>query len=279
MYFERDARGETLDELRGVLGRVERHGGVFRGWVEAGGGINPEWVRETGRVGRELGRVMRRGARRVWEAGREEGGRCLGGEVVGRVVRRVRAERRGERAVWQDGERGRNGKGRERRGSLERVVPECNAVGRFERIGGEDVGFVCDFCDGYLVWGNLADVPSERKVEGPEVDGYPNWAAVGRRSRVEEGEDGEKAVVFAPLVIANHVPPKHGEWTSRIICPYCEEYTYIDSADDGDGETKWPTDQEGFETVQAFQEHLQWTHTALPKPALPFAVDGKCAVM
>jgi hypothetical protein len=130
-----------------------------------------------------------------------------------------------------------------------------------------------------LVWENLAEVPGERRVEGGTVDGYPNWAAAGRRSRVEEGEEEEKVVVFAPLAIANHVPPRYGEWVSRVICPYCEEYTYIDAGDDGDGERRWVTDQAGFETMEAFQEHLQWTHTALPKPVLPLVSDGKCAVM
>ncbi|KAH8909002.1 hypothetical protein BR93DRAFT_994653 [Coniochaeta sp. PMI_546] len=284
-YLEHDARGETLAELRGLARRFEEHGGLFREWVRMGGPVNPLWVRETVGLGRELRRAMCRAAGRVWWGGREgseEPGRCLGGEVVGRALRRER-ERRREGARWEEEEEGRlkggDGRGRERRGSLEAVVPECNSVGRFERLGEEDVAFVCDYCDGFLVWGNLAEVPAGRRVEGATVEGYPNWAAAGRRRRVEEGEEEEKVVVYAPLAIANHVPPKHGEWMSRVICPYCEEYTYIDAGDDGDGERRWVTDQGGFETVEAFQEHLQWTHTALPKPALPFVSDAKCAVM
>jgi hypothetical protein len=131
-----------------------------------------------------------------------------------------------------------------------------------------------------LVWKGIGAVPSCRRVEGREVDGYPNWAAVGRRSKIEDdGGEEEKVVVFAPLVIANHVPPRHGEWMARVLCSYCEEYTYIDQGDEGGAERKWVTDQDGFESVDAFQEHLQWTHTALPRPAIPFVRDGKCVVM
>lgn len=291
MYFEHDTRPETLSELRGLAERFGAHEWMFMEWMRAGGPVNPLWVRETKGLGRELRRGMCRGARRVWEgnrAGSEEGGRCLGGEVVWRAVRRERETQKGERgsgrAKWLDDERGLSagdgkGKARERRGSLEAVVPDCNSVGRFERLGEEDVAFVCGYCDGFLVWENLAKVPSERRAEGGMADGYSNWAATGRRCEVREGEEEEKLVVFAPLAIANHVPPRHGEWMSRVICPYCEEYTYIDSGDDGDGERRWVTEQGGFETMEAFQEHLQWSHTAIPKPALPFVSDGKCVLM
>lgn len=289
MYFEGDARPETIGEMRALAERFEALEGTFRGWVTAGGPVNPVWVRETKGLGRELRRAMCRAARRVWEGNRlasEVGGRCLGGELVWRAVRRER-EGRGEggvegRARWLDGGGDRKGKGREGRGSLEAVVPECNSVGKFERLGDGDVAFVCDYCDGFLVWKNLAEVPSARTVGGATVDGYPNWAATGRRSRVGEGEEEEQVVVFAPLAVANHVPPRHGEWMSRIICPYCEEYTYIDAGDDGDGERRWTAEQGGFETLEAFQQHLQWSHSAIPRPALPalpFASDGKCAVM
>ncbi|KAK3402963.1 hypothetical protein B0T20DRAFT_343201 [Sordaria brevicollis] len=51
---------------------------------------------------------------------------------------------------------------RGRRLSLEDLVPCCNAVGRFERIGEHDVAFVCDFCDGFIVWPDLQRMPSTR---------------------------------------------------------------------------------------------------------------------
>jgi hypothetical protein len=297
MYFELDTGGQTLGELRVLVVKFRTHEGLFGDWVRAGGPINPLWVRETRVLGRELGRAMRRGARRIWEGTRlatEDGaGRCLGGEVVWTAVRREREEVKGDRGLeergmarWLDEGMGvtdakGKGKGREgqRRGSLEAVVPECNSVGRFERLGDEDVAFVCDYCDGSLMWTNLADVPTQRSLAGSLVEGYPNWAATGRKVRVRDGEEEAKTVVFAPLAIGNHVPPKFGDWMSRLICPYCEAYTYIDAGDDGGGERKWVTEQGGFETMAAFQEHLQWSHTALPKPALPFSSEGKCAVM
>ncbi|KAK3351554.1 hypothetical protein B0H65DRAFT_125177 [Neurospora tetraspora] len=51
---------------------------------------------------------------------------------------------------------------RGRRLSLEDLVPCCNAVGRFERFGEHDVAFVCDFCDGFIVWPDLQRMPSTR---------------------------------------------------------------------------------------------------------------------
>lgn len=143
-------------------------------------------------------------------------------------------------------------------------------------MGETDIAFVCDFCDGFLVWPDLRSIPTERKQPGSLTEaGYPNWAAAGRGLAEEEAEE-EKSVVFAPLAIANHLPPKSGEWMSRIICPFCEEYTYIDQGD-GDGERKWEQPEGGFESVEAFREHLAWTHTALPRPPLPTL--EKCEVM
>ncbi|KAB5575613.1 hypothetical protein GE09DRAFT_1092696 [Coniochaeta sp. 2T2.1] len=239
---------------------------------------------------------MRRAARRVWMGNRvggsEEGvgGRCLGAEIVHRAWKGRKKDagtetkwREGEIAGWRQEEERRKGKGivrqRERRGSLEGVVPVCNSVGRFERLGSEDMAFVCDYCDGFMVWPNLAEVPDERSRPGSlTAEGYPNWAARGRRCTVKEEEEETKDVVFAPLAIANHVPPRHGEWMSRIVCPYCEEYTYIDSGDDGDGERKWTPEQEGFESVERFGEHLAWSHSAMAKPGIP-GLGDKCAVM
>lgn len=280
LYYENDTRAESLQELGALARRFESHAGVFKEWLRCGGRIEAAWARETVGLGRELGRAMRRAARRVFvgeEEGTESGGRCLGAWVVGRAVRRVREGREEEdqgRAVWQrEEEEGR------RRGSLESVVPDCNAVGKFERMDLEtgDVAFVCDYCDGFIVWPDLESVPSCRSAVGTTTTGgWPNWKALGRSKA--DGE--EKEVVFGPLAIANHMPPRPGEWMARLICEYCEEYTYIDQGD-GDGERKWMQDEGGFTSLTAFQEHLLWTHTALPRPALPLPSmgDGKCVVM
>jgi hypothetical protein len=168
---------------------------------------------------------------------------------------------------------------------LEELVPSCNAVGRFQllRVEGEslhDAAFVCDFCEGYIVWPDLRDMPSERTPLPPTaVTGYPHWQAKGISA--ETGE--EKMVVFAPLAIANHMPPEPGEWQAGLLCPYCEEDTYLDEGEDS-SEVKYVQDEGGFADLEAFREHLAWYHTALPVPpisslasALPSA--SNCRVM
>jgi hypothetical protein len=178
---------------------------------------------------------------------------------------------------------------RRRRGSLEELVPSCNAVGRFQLIRGgdgdesssHDAAFVCDFCDGYIVWPDLRRMPSERMPLAPTaVTGYPHWQAKGESAAT--GED--KTVVFAPLAIANHMPPEPGEWQAGLICPYCEEDTYLDEGEDS-SELRYVQDEKGFPDLEAFREHLEWYHTAMPVPpisalasALPSAASN-CRVM
>ncbi|KAK4241258.1 hypothetical protein C8A03DRAFT_30603 [Achaetomium macrosporum] len=156
--------------------------------------------------------------------------------------------------------------GSKRRGSLEELVPRCNAVGRFQRLegGSQDAAFVCDFCDGYIVWPDLRSMPSERMPLPPTaVSGYPHWQANGISA--ETGE--EKTVVFAPLAIANHMPPEPGDWQAALMCPYCEEDTYLDEGEDS-SELKYVQDEKGFPDLEAFRAHLEWYHTAMPVPPL-----------
>jgi hypothetical protein len=175
---------------------------------------------------------------------------------------------------------------REGRGSLEALVPSCNAVGRFRLLGGEedasrDAAFVCDFCEGYIVWPDLSAMPAARSPLPPTaVTGYPHWQAKG--VSVETGED--KTVVFAPLAIANHMPPEPGDWQAALMCPYCDEDTYVDEGEDS-SELKYVQDEGGFPDLEAFRQHLEWYHTALPVPpisslaaALPSAASN-CRVM
>lgn len=150
-----------------------------------------------------------------------------------------------------------------RRLSLEDLAPDCNAIGNFERLGERDIAFVCDYCDGHIVWEDTQKMPSAR-TSATQHNGteYPNWQAPATSMSTAE----DKTIVFAPVVIANHLAPPSGEWESRILCPYCEDYTYFDQ---GDGEdTKYAQDEGGFTNLRAFQEHLQWYHTALPVPSL-----------
>ncbi|CAK7215746.1 hypothetical protein SCUCBS95973_002582 [Sporothrix curviconia] len=46
--------------------------------------------------------------------------------------------------------------------SLEDLVPFCNAVGTFERFGDRDIAFICDYCDGHIVWEDIQRLPTTR---------------------------------------------------------------------------------------------------------------------
>lgn len=166
--------------------------------------------------------------------------------------------------------------GVDRRVSLEELVPACNAVGKFERLGEHDVAFVCDFCDGFIVWEDLQSMPSVRTPlsssteDADPASGYPNWQATGRSATADE----EKTVAFAPLVIANHLPPEPRDWQARIRCPYCDDYEYYAQGDDEVERLRYVQDDGGFDDLATFQEHLEWEHTAVAKPALAAAASA-----
>ncbi|CAK7264535.1 hypothetical protein SEPCBS119000_001046 [Sporothrix epigloea] len=46
--------------------------------------------------------------------------------------------------------------------SLEDLVPYCNAVGSFERFGDRDIAFICDYCDGHIIWKDVQRLPTTR---------------------------------------------------------------------------------------------------------------------
>ncbi|CAK7268015.1 hypothetical protein SEPCBS57363_002887 [Sporothrix epigloea] len=46
--------------------------------------------------------------------------------------------------------------------SLEDLVPYCNAVGTFERFGDRDIAFICDYCDGHIIWEDIQRLPTTR---------------------------------------------------------------------------------------------------------------------
>lgn len=162
-----------------------------------------------------------------------------------------------------------------RRMSLEELIPDCNAVGKFERLGKTDIAFICDFCDGHILWEDIQAMPSTRTVRFTAPDApYPNWQASARSK--ENGE--EKSVVFAPLVIANHLPPVSGDWQARLWCPFCDDYTYYAQGDNEFEQTRYVQDDAGFPDLQSFQEHLEWQHTAMALPSLPKATKS-CIIM
>ena len=139
----------------------------------------------------------------------------------------------------------------------------CKSVGNFERFGQQDIAFVCDFCDGYMIWEDLDNVPTVRTAQDAATSpispvsptsGNPYWQATGAtRSTLQD-----KQVIFAPVVVANHMAPPVGEWQSKLICPFCEEEG-DKPLDEDDEEDTWKADQ-GFEDVEALREHLEWRH-------------------
>jgi hypothetical protein len=275
-----------LRELQDLSERFTAHTDTFKDWLRTGGPINPLWMRDTISLRKDLHRTQCRAARRIYVSDQAatsstDAVRCLGAVIVNRALRRVR-EQRNHQPAWQqtaaDVEPPPKGKERSRRGSLETIIPVCNTIGHFERLGETDLAFICDFCDGFLVWPNLQSLPAERKFPGSlTLEGYPSWAASGLSYREKE----EKDVVFAPLAIANHLPLRKGEWIARTVCPFCEEYTYFDQGD-GDGERRLGTDGERIEGVEELAAHLGWTHTALPRPdsiGLAGLGKGDCEVM
>lgn len=221
--------------------------------------------------------------------------------------------------------------------TLEDLVPYCNVVGAFERFGDRDIAFICDFCDGHVVWEDVQRLPTTRippaaissttaplsssststsylpftapkptpslppttplptfRRPSPQLsstpqstsssllsppddesgeDDYPRWQAT---TVAVSDASNPRTVVFAPLAIANHLPPMTGDWEARLWCPYCDEYLYYDSAE-GD-QTKYAQDEHGFPSLADFQLHLEWHHTALPIPALP-AASNNCVLM
>ncbi|KAJ0334566.1 hypothetical protein COL5a_000627 [Colletotrichum fioriniae] len=107
--------------------------------------------------------------------------------------------------------------------------------------------------------------------------GMPNWQATGFTA---DKRREEKTVIFAPLAIANHMAPYQGDWVARLLCPFCDEAPYTEAGGDSDDEMRNTQDESGFEDLQAFQEHLEWQHTAASIPAVPLPKAAKdCVVM
>jgi hypothetical protein len=148
----------------------------------------------------------------------------------------------------------------------------CNSVGKFERFGEGDIAFVCDYCDGYMVWEDLESMPSVRTVDEaialrsnrtsviagtPMTSGpaplFLRRSSTGLTSQQQQqpptpppagiahwqatgftaSTHEEKSVVFAPLAIANHLAPENGEWQSRLLCPFCDDDYAIAQGQEG----------------------------------------------
>ncbi|KND93713.1 hypothetical protein TOPH_01475 [Tolypocladium ophioglossoides CBS 100239] len=255
---------ESIEELRALRARFYAHVQGLKDWSRSGGPINPIWVRDTHALQKDLHRSQCRAARRIFTSDQESSKRCLGAFLVCRLQRQGLSSRR------------RNGgaaEGDYQRSQLEELGM-CTKIGGFERFGDEDIAFICDFCDGHLVWEDLESVPTSRT--SPEATNSPasllsptttnpQWQATGTTLSGLR----EKPVVFAPLAVANHIAPLHGDWQAGLLCPFCEGEAQQPQDEDDDGEPYHPDNE--FDDVAALQEHLEWQHTPT---ALPVALSA-----
>jgi hypothetical protein len=188
--------------------------------------------------------------------------------------------------VWNNSEIGYSERDYQRRYTEELLA--CKHIGGFERFGDQDIAFVCDFCDGHLVWEDLESVPTVRTAQelaaspispvSPST-GNPYWQATA--TTLSTGQRRE--VVFAPVAIANHIPPLPADWQARVLCPYCEEES-AQPRDKDDEEDVYRPETE-FEDLAALQEHLEWQHSgrriqdSIPAVSIPTSSNSNCQIM
>ncbi|KAI1489447.1 hypothetical protein F5X96DRAFT_641082 [Biscogniauxia mediterranea] len=343
-YYENDRNSESLEDLRALCTRFEMHSQTFKEWARAGGPINASWAQDTLALKRDLHRAQCRAARRIYDdAGQATLSmrtRCLGAQQVFRVQQQLASPGGGGGGGFDSATLSRTtsnktatpsakdqlGPVQFHYGSLEELAA-CNAMGKFERFGEQDIAFVCDFCDGYLVWEDLREMPSHPTVPPPlrrrsttasspkptDSDLYSpdsnassnsnssssssttdsnttNWQATG----FALSDGAEKSIVFAPVAIANHLPPDPTPaapvgagflsvpgipedtqwWQSRLLCPLCDEYYYEEQGEADMERVRYAQDERGFASVAALREHLEWSHAPLLAPSA-----GGCAVM
>lgn len=158
----------------------------------------------------------------------------------------------------------------------------CNSIGSFKRFGDRDIAFVCDFCDGHIVWEDIESIPSIRTFQedaaspiltlSPTTDN-PHWQATGFTLSAHE----QKQVVFAPVAVANHIAPQHRDWMAGMLCPYCE-HDSTEPQEEYDEEDAYRPDL-GYDDMASFQEHLEWQHTITAPTSSAPATSDNCHVM
>ncbi|KAK0383465.1 hypothetical protein NLU13_9376 [Sarocladium strictum] len=285
--YEFDRRHQSLEELRLMRRKFGYHVENLREWSKAGGAIDPVWTRHLHVLQKELHRTQCRAARRVYNSGQEYSTRCLGAYIVHRTQRA-----RSRRGRGRDSEANKPGEGertseaaaiddaeRSRRYLAELVA--CNRVGSFQRFGEQDIAFVCDFCDGHIVWEDLDRMPNARTAQAAQsppprdsrAHSSPEWQATGQTRSTSE----DKQVVFAPVAIANHCAPPLNEWQAKLLCPYCE----VDAQqpqDQDDDEDAWKPERE-FDDLEGLQEHLEWHHGGTTVGSTVAGGGAACLIM
>jgi len=267
IYYENDRTHDSLQELCLLRDRFQAHASSLREWSRSGGPIDPVWTRDTHQLQRDLHRAQCRAASRIFTSGQEGSARCLGAFLVYRKQR-----------VWSSRQVAGVEEGEYQKRYLEELRT-CNRIGTFQRFGEADIAFVCDYCDGHLLWDDLEKMPSVRTAQENALwpttpispsTGDPQWQATGFSHSKHE----EKQVVFAPVAIANHMSPHPGDWRARLMCPFCEDEAAV-PRDKDDEEDMWRPEGT-FDDIVAFEEHLLWQHTT-QKSSIP-STDN-CAVM
>ncbi|KAI8625407.1 hypothetical protein F5Y19DRAFT_270078 [Xylariaceae sp. FL1651] len=182
-YYENDRNGDSLDELHELCARFEPLAQNLKAWVRAGGPIEPEWARETRWLRRELHRAQCRAVRRIHDdlettATRP---RCLGALLVWRSQQQQAQQTHQPQLQSQHHLQG--GAPTTTQPSIPNgEILACNSTGVFQRLGpgNRDIAFVCDFCDGFLVWEDLRSMPSTRqRAVSSAASMVENWAATG----------------------------------------------------------------------------------------------------
>ncbi|QPG96383.1 hypothetical protein C2857_004036 [Epichloe festucae Fl1] len=262
--YEHDRKYATIRELSYIRSQYVAHVQLLKDWSRSGGPINPVWVRETHSLQQELHRAQCRAAGRIFTSLHESSQRCLGAFLVRRAQRNIAAKPIHDMTEKMVEKR-----------QLEELGA-CTRIGSFDRFE-EDVVFICDFCDGHLIWNDLENIPTERtppyRPTGQLND--PHWQATGATSSGPE----EKHVVFAPVAIANHIALRHGDWQATLFCPFCEEDSQQPQDKDDEEANYRPDDV--FEDVAELQEHLEWQHAgSLPGASSAVLPANKnCSVM
>lgn len=264
---------ESIEELRALRTKFEAHVQNLRGWARSGGPIDPIWVRDTQSLQRQLHRAQCRAAMRVFTSARESSERCLGAFLV----------HRNQRAPFHGGQVGSHAHATEYQRRCQAELMACRSVGTFQRFSEQDIAFVCDFCDGHMVWQDLERMPTVRStqeaintlVTPPSLStNNSNWQAT---ATIHSGE-ATKQIMFAPVVVANHIAPTHGDWEARLLCPLCEELAK-QPQDEDDEEEAYHTHEE-FPDVASLQEHIEWQHgTNMLPVTLPTPSTENCRIM
>ncbi|OAA41721.1 hypothetical protein NOR_05229 [Metarhizium rileyi] len=242
--YEHDRNYESIHELRLIRDKFRVHIQLLKDWNRSGGPIDPVWIRESHSLQRELHRAQRRAARRVFTSSQESSQRCLGAFLVRRTQERVMARSNQPLSEVDYQKR-----------QLEELGA-CTTTGSFDRLGEEDVVFICDFCDGHLIWEDLENVPTQRTAPClPEPqENKQHWQATGTSSSGPK----QKLVIFPPIAVASHMAPLPGDWQARLLCGFCEDEARKPQDEDDEEEIYKPNHE--FEDLASLQEHMEWQH-------------------